>query len=169
MRYRGGVINGYPSRLHYFSDYISDGEKKGVFKNVTKQIGGEPYNKTIDFMSTHSDLYPKLKGRPELIAELKEQEAAINQRNLYHIPKGKIDSIGDKIHSGDILAITTAIKGIDVSHTGMAIWQDSRLHFMHAPDVGYKVHITENSLSEYLASHEKQMGIMVARPLEVNG
>lgn len=169
MRYRGGVINGYPSRLHYFSDYIYDGEKKSVFKNVTEQIGGEPYIKTINFMSSHADLYPKLKGRPEFISELKKQEEAINQRKMYHIPKDKIDSVGKKIHSGDILAITTAIKGIDVSHTGIAIWQDSKLHFMHAPDVGYKVHITEKPLSEYLASHEKQMGIMVARPVEVDG
>ncbi len=167
MRYRGGVINGYPSRLNYFSDYIYDGVKKKIFENVTQSIGGVPYHKTINFMSSHPDSYPKLKEHPEFIPIIKKQEEAINQRSLFHIPKDKIDSVGDKIHSGDILAITTAIPGIDVSHTGIAIWQNGKLHFMHAPDVGYKVHITENTLSEYLASHSKQLGIMVARPVDV--
>ncbi len=165
MRYRGGIINGYPSRLHYFSDYIYDGVKKNIFKDVTQSIGGEPYHKSIDFMSSHPDSYPQLKEHPEFVPVIKKQEEAINQRSLFHIPKDKIDGVGDKIHSGDILAITTAIPGIDVSHTGIAIWQDGKLHFMHAPDVGYKVHITENTLSEYLASHSKQLGIMVARPI----
>ncbi len=167
MRYRGGIINGYPSRLNYFSDYIFDGEKKKVFKNVTEEIGGVPYKKHIDFMSTHPDDYPKLKGNPDFIKRIREQEDAMNQRAMFHIPKDEIDKVGDKIHSGDILAITTAIPGIDVSHTGIAIWQDGKLHFMHAPNVGYKVQITQNTLSQHMASYEKQLGIMVARPLEV--
>ena len=29
MRYRGGKRQGYASRLHYFSEWISDGEKRG--------------------------------------------------------------------------------------------------------------------------------------------
>ena len=99
--------------------------------------------------------------------EIAKQEQAINRRSMFHIPKDKIDETGDMIHSGDILAITTAIEGIDVSHTGMAVWQKGKLHFMHAPNVGYKVQITEKTLSEYLASHSRQLGIMVARPLDV--
>ena len=167
IRYRGGIINGYPSRLHYFSDAIYDGVKKGIYEDVTEKIGGVPYQKKINFMSTHPDDYPKLKENPEFISRLKEQEEAINRRNLFHIPKDKIDHTGEQIHSGDILAITTAIEGIDVSHTGMALWQDGKLHFMHAPNVGYKVQITSGTLSEYLASHSKQLGIMVARPVEI--
>ena len=32
IRYRGGVIDGYASRLHYFSDWASDNEKKGILR-----------------------------------------------------------------------------------------------------------------------------------------
>src|SRR5689334_7059093 len=34
MRYRGGVRRGYPSRLHYFSEWISDGEQRGLVRDL---------------------------------------------------------------------------------------------------------------------------------------
>jgi hypothetical protein len=37
---------------------------------------------------------------------------------------------------------------------------------MHAPNVGYKVQITEVPLHDYLAQNAKQTGIIVAEPLE---
>lgn len=166
IRYRGGVIDRYPSRLHYFSDYIFDNEKKGVWKNVTKSIGGVPFRKTINFMSTHPDSYPQLKEHPEFLKTIQEQEAVIGKRALVHIPKGDIEGVQKKIQSGDVLAITTDIPGMDIAHTGIAIRQSGKLHFMHAPLSGSKVVITTKTLAEYLAGNKRQLGIMVARPLE---
>jgi hypothetical protein len=166
IRYRGGVIDRYPSRLHYFSDYIFDNEKKGVWKNVTKSIGGVPFRKTINFMSTHPDSYPQLKEHPEFLKTIQEQEAVIGKRALVHIPTGDIEGVQKKIQSGDVLAITTDIPGMDIAHTGIAIRQGSKLHFMHAPLSGSKVVITTKTLAEYLTGNKRQLGIMVARPLE---
>jgi hypothetical protein len=166
VRYRGGIIGGYPSRLHYSSDYFFDNEKKHVLKIVTKDIGGVRYTKTINFMSTHTDSYRQLKERPEFVAVIQKQEAAINRRALYHIPTRVVPKIAPKIHDGDIIGITTDIPGMDVSHTGIALWQDRKLHFLHAPITGSRVQITEKSLAEYLAASAKRLGIMVARPLE---
>jgi hypothetical protein len=166
IRYRSGIINGYPSRLHYSSDYFYDNEKKNVLKNVTKSIGGVGYKKTINFMSTHPDSYRQLTDHPEFIKVIEAQEAAINKRPLFHLPKEAVKRAATKIHNGDILAITTDIPGMDVSHTGVAIWQDKQLHLLHAPITGSKVQITEKPLSEYLAASPKRLGIMVARPLE---
>lgn len=166
IRYRGGIINGYPSRLHYFSDYVYDNEKKGVLKNVTRSIGGVVYKRKVDFMSTHPDSYRQLKEQPELIKLITKQEEAINKRPMFHIPKHRMDRAASKIQNGDVLAISTDIQGIDVSHTGLAIWQNGRLHFLHAPLSGSNVQITEKTLVEYLAASAKRLGIMVARPLE---
>ncbi|MCX6145258.1 MAG: DUF1460 domain-containing protein [Ignavibacteriales bacterium] len=166
VRYRGGIINQYPSRLHYFSDHIYDNEKKGVVKNVTKEIGGAPFRKTINFMSTHPDSYIKLKENPEFVNVIRKQEEAINKRTMYHIPKGQVQKIASKIHNGDIIAITTDIEGMDVSHTGIAVWENDSLRLMHAPLSGHRVQITEKTLADYLAANKKQLGIMVARPLE---
>ena len=34
IRYRGGKIDGYASRLHYFTDWIIDNQKKKTLKDV---------------------------------------------------------------------------------------------------------------------------------------
>jgi hypothetical protein len=165
VRYRGGIIDRYPSRLHYFSDHIYDNEKKGVVKNVTKDIGGVPFRKTINFMSTHPDSYVKLRENPEFVEVIAAQEETINKRTMYHLPKNQVQKAAPEIHDGDIIAITTDIPGMDISHTGIAIWQRKELHFMHAPLSGHQVQITEKPLAEYLDGYKKMLGIMVARPL----
>lgn len=166
IRYRGGIIDLYPSRLHYFSDYIFDNEHKGVWKDITKTLGGVPFRKTINFMSTHPESYPQLTQHPEFVTIIQQQEEAINKRALVHIPKEDVATIADTIQSGDVIAITSDIPGMDIAHTGIAIRQDGNLHFMHAPIMGSKVMITPKTLAEYLAGNKKQLGIMVARPLE---
>ena len=166
IRYRGGIIDQYPSRLHYFSDHIYDNEKKRVVKNITRDIGGVRFKKTIDFMSTHPDSYRQLKENPGFIKVIKEQEAAMNKRPMYHIPKDRVRAVASKIQNGDIIAITTEIPGMDVSHTGIAVWQNNALHLMHAPLAGHQAQITEKTLPDYLASNKNQLGMMVARPLE---
>jgi hypothetical protein len=166
LRYRGGVIDRYPSRLHYFTDYIHDGEKKGIWRNVTKLLGGKPYRKTINFMSRHPEAYRQLREHADFVEIVRRQEAEISQREHWYIPKTELRAVEVQISNGDILAITTSIEGLDVSHTGVAFHDRGRLHMMHAPDVGSKVTVTELPLAEYLAKNRTQTGIIVARPLE---
>src|SRR5690606_201421 len=40
IRYKDGNLDGYASRLHYFSEWIADNEKKGFLKDMTSEIGG---------------------------------------------------------------------------------------------------------------------------------
>ena len=167
IRYRGGKIDRYPSRLHYTSDYMYDNEKKGVWKNVAKDLGGVRYKKEINFMSTHPDSYRQLKENPEFVPVIQKQEKEISSRELYHIPKENVADVSSQLKNGDILGITTDIEGLDVSHTGMVIWQNGKVHYLHAPNVGHKVTITEKTLADYLAGNKRQIGIMVARPLEL--
>ncbi|MDE6086020.1 MAG: DUF1460 domain-containing protein, partial [Muribaculaceae bacterium] len=62
MRYRSGTMNGYSSRLHYFSDWVVDNVHRGNFKEFTSHIPGCSWEvKTIDFMSSNRDKYPALK------------------------------------------------------------------------------------------------------------
>jgi hypothetical protein len=172
VRYRGGIIDKYPSRLHYTSDYFFDNEIKGVLKNVTKEIGGIPYKKKVNYMSTHTNSYLQLREYPEFVKKIAALEAEMNKRTVYHIPKSKVKRAASQIHDGDILGITTTIEGLDCSHTGIAIWfasrsaQNKRLHMIHAPMPGSKVQITETPLWEYLRDIKKDTGLMVVRVLE---
>lgn len=165
IRYRGGLLNGYPSRLHYFSDWIDDNEMKNVVRNITREIGGVLYEKNLAFMSTHQDSYKQLTNR-RYLEKIIEIESEISLRRHYYIPKEQLNDVGQRIAPGDIVGITTSIEGLDIVHTGMAIRINGVLKYLHAPLSKGKVQISEEPLVEYLASHTKQTGVMVARPLE---
>ena len=170
VRYRNGIIDLYPSRLHYFSDWIYDNEKKGIVKNISGEIGGDTIRFNVNFMSTHPDLYARLKEHPEFIPIIERQEKEINKRKYYYIPKWMVFKVEKKIHNGDLIAITSNVKGLDINHVGIAVrMDDGRIHFMHAPDVGYKVQITEIPLADYLMKIKKDTGIMVLRALNPAG
>ena len=166
LRYRNGMLKDYPSRLHYFSDWIYDINKRGIGKNITKEIGGKPYDKKINFMSTHVDSYKQLKNNPKFVEDIVKIENEISSRKYFYIPQEEIEQADVKIQSGDIIGITSGVEGLDIAHTGIAIrMDDGRIHFMHAPIVGKKVQITEKPLADYIKGNKKQTGIMVLRPL----
>ncbi len=164
IRYRSGAINGYPSRLHYFSDWIDDNEGKNIVRNISREVG-LTYPKQVDFMSSHPSSYKQL-GNESYLERIKETEATLDRRQHYYIPKNRISDVESQIKPGDIIAITTSIEGLDVVHTGIAIRSGGILKYLHAPLSKGKVQISEQSLVKYLAGNKKQTGIMVARPLE---
>lgn len=166
IRYRDGSIDGYASRLHYFCDWIYDNEAKGIVKNITGDIGGVAYNKNIDFMTTHTKSYKQLANSTELDG-VKAAEEAINSRNYYYIPTNDISKSYDQMQSGDIIATTTSIGGLDVTHTGYVYKEGGGTYFLHASSKNKKVIISPMELQEYVAGDSKKTGIMVARPLEV--
>jgi len=167
IRYNDGEIDQYPSRLHYFTDWIYDNEKKGVVKNITKKIGGDILEMNLSFMTAHPQYYKHLKEHPEFISVIKKQEEEINKREHYFIPQEKIAGIENKIKNGDLIAFTSSVKGLDVNHVGFAIkLDDGRIHILHAPIEGSPVQITDLPLAEYVIKIEKDTGIIVVRALE---
>ena len=167
IRYRDGKIDQYPSRLHYFSDWISDNEQKGIIKNISEEIGGDSLRFDLDFMSAHPDLYIQLQEHPDFIPIIEKQEREINTRMYYYIPKEEVLEVENKIHNGDLIAITSNVKGLDIIHVGIAVRMDNqRIHFMHEPNAGYKVQITKIPLADYLMKLKRDTGIMVLRVLE---
>jgi hypothetical protein len=168
IRYRGGIINRYPSRLHYFSDWIDDNVKKGILRDITRKIGGQRYRKTINYMTTHRSDYRQLSDE-SFFRQIGEMERELTARVHYYVPKGRLRSHQRWVQSGDIIAITSALDGMDIAHTGVAVRLDGVLKFMHAPLPGAEVQVTEKPLVEYLQLHKKHTGVMVARPLEPRG
>ncbi|MFC2093391.1 N-acetylmuramoyl-L-alanine amidase-like domain-containing protein [Bacteroidota bacterium] len=168
IRYRDGNNTGYTSRLHYFTDWIYDNEGKGVIKDITYDIGGVPYNKNINFMTTHTKSYKQLHGNNKNISRMKDVESAMNERELFYIPKSKVNYYYDLLQTGDIIATTTDIGGLDVTHTGFIFKENGKTYFMHASSTENEVVISYEQLKQYLQSNKKQTGIIVARPLDVN-
>lgn len=165
VRYRDGRIDGYPSRLHYFSDWIFDHDRRGLVQDVTLAIGGEAVTTPITFMSTHRQAYRQLESAA-FLQEIRAIEHQISLRPRNHVPLAKLSAVERDLQSGDIIAITTDVPGLDVSHVGLAVDQtDGRIHFLHAPMAGKRVQITEVPLVEALKPQARQTGIMVVRPL----
>lgn len=165
IRYRDGKLNGYTSRLHYFSDWIFNNTSKGIVEDITRSIGGEEISFNVYFMSKNPDKYKQLNANPNFVPIIAEQEKSINSRTYYYIPKEKVNLFESKIKNGDLIAITTNIGGLDIGHVGVAVMEnDGRIHFMHAPLVGAKVQISPEPLPEYLMKIKKHTGIIVLRP-----
>lgn len=164
VRYRHGEMTDYTSRLHYFSDWIYDNEQKHIVKDITSEIGGKKKIISVNYMSTHPESYKQLVADPALVPEIKKTEENINSRNGYsYVPKTEIQGIRKEIQDGDIMAFTTSIAGLDISHVGYAVRINGELHLMHASLSG-KVLITKQSLVDYTMSVKRQDGTMVARP-----
>lgn len=165
IRYRNGVINGYASRLHYFSDWIQDNETKRVVRNVAPTLGGVPLEKTINYMSRHRPAYRQLKN-DRVYNAIVRVEKELNARRHIYLPKDRIQALRDLIQDGDIVGITTSLEGLDVSHTGFAYRFMGLLRFLHAPLSNGTIRISKRSLVDYLAQEPSRTGIMIARPLE---
>ena len=165
IRYQNGKVDGYLSRIHYFSDWIYTNTKKGLIKDVSKDIAQTTYPLNIDFMSTHPDSYKQLKNNPEFINQLAEKEQEISSRTMYYIPEDKIAEVEDQLQDGDIAGITTNIGGLDISHVVLLVRKEGRIHILHASSAAEKVVLSENTLEDYLLNSKAATGIMVARPL----
>ena len=165
IRYKDGQLDGYASRLHYFSEWIANNEKKGLIKDITSEIGGKEITKPINFMSTHRDLYPFLSD-DENFEKVKASENYLNNQPICILAQDEIAANEHLIQTGDIIALTTSINGLDITHTGIATREkDGRIHLLHASTGSMKVEVSKKPLAEYLKGIKKNTGIMVARPV----
>lgn len=164
MRYRGGRRGGYTSRLHYFSEWISDGARRGLVRDLGEELGGVPDERPLRFMTEHRDSYPAL-ASDTVYREIGAMEKRLDSRPRWMIPSSRISAVSDRIESGDVLAFATSISGLDVSHAAFA-YRDARgvLRVLHAPLSGGAVEITRTTLPEYVANIRRATGILVARP-----
>jgi hypothetical protein len=165
LRYRNGFIDGYPSRLHYFTDWIADAEQKLFVDDVTPLLGGVVDPEPVTFMSEHPGAYRQLADADNL-SDIIEAEERLSARGRTFVPQEDIADVATSIQDGDIIAATSTVAGLDVAHTGIALWIDGTLRLMHAPLVGEVVQISENTLSDRVLSISGQDGIIVARPKE---
>jgi hypothetical protein len=165
MRYRGGKRRGYTSRLHYFSEWISDGQKRGLLEDLGRDLGGVNDTRPLRFMTEHRSSYPAL-ADDEVFREIGKMERSLDGQPRWVIPAEQIAGVENRIQTGDVLAFATAIPGIDVTHAAFAYrGNDSVLRVLHAPLSGGAVEITRSTLPEYVAKIKRSTGILIARPL----
>lgn len=168
IRYAGGKVD-YPSRLHYFSTWIEDNSAKGLVKEMSAPNPPFTATQTIkaNFMSTHSDRYPMLKGNAAYLKEIVKAEKAVSGKTVRYIPTSMLNKsklLRKAVKDGDILALVTKKTGLEISHVGYAVWhKDGKLHLMNASSLEHKVIDDKVSLYDYMKKHPSNLGIRVVR------
>ena len=165
MRYRGGRRRGYTSRLHYFSEWVADGARRGLVRDLGPTLGGERDVRPLRFMTAHRASYPAL-ADDAVFGEIGRIERALDAAERPVVPVARLGAVEDRIETGDVLAFATSIEGLDVTHAAFA-WRDRGgvLRVLHAPLSGGVVEVTAATLPEYVAAIRRCTGVMVARPL----
>ena len=142
IRYRNGQMDGYPSRLHYVSDWIIDNTHRGNIEEISSSIPNARYEtKTLDYMSAHRNLYPAL-ADSATFAQFKTFEIAYRMHRFPYVNKNSVNSnkVTEKLKSGDIIAIVTKTEGLDVSHMAIIVSDEKgKFHMLHASSDEKKV------------------------------
>lgn len=168
LRYRGGKLDGYLSRLHYFTWWMHDHLDRGLIEEVKNdRYFTTPIRVDNHYMSLHADKYRLLREHPEWVDSVRAME------NRYNGPDGtylseKWVGLSRKelscIENGDLIAIVTRKDGLDYSHLGLAVWgRDGLLHLLNASSIHHKVVEEPKTLRQYLREHPSSIGIRVFR------
>lgn len=165
VRYRDGKLDGYSSRLHYFSEWIHNNVDKGLIEDITSGKGTSSLVLNLFFMSTHADKYPRLINNSWNIEKIREAERNLEGREIYYFAKEDLNNpqIIKNIKNGDIIAIVTNIKGLDIAHVGIATYENEELHLLHASSKHMKVVIEGVNIYSQLKDNKTQTGIRVMR------
>ena len=169
IRYRNGVVS-YPTRQHYFTYWIQENTREKLVADI--QSPNPPFSavQTVkaDYMTTHLESYPMLKGKPQWVKQIAEMERGITGTKQRHIPKNAVSDtplLRKTSHNGDIIAIVTTKKGLEISHIGIAAWHKDGLHMLNASSLYHKVVEDKNLLRTYLFKQTSALGIRIVRPL----
>ncbi len=193
-RYRDGVCENYSDRIHYTTEWIRQGEARGILRDVTVEAGGETYDHPIHYMSTHFDRYAHLKDAQtdsvaaQNLAVIAEVEKRLNEIPLTYIPEERIAECEDNIRTGDIVGFMSTTDGLDIAHVimayvhypdGGAVFGKSAseaeaesgvrpvVGFMHASMGAMKVIVDPKSIGEYALDSKYINGIKVMRMVDI--
>lgn len=165
IRYRKGIIDGYPSRLHYFTEWLFEKKEAGLLEIVNDLPGSKPHNPKVRFMTSKPHLYKQLDNK-DYLEEMAMIEANIASIEMNFIPKEKLKSLEGQVSDGDIIAFVSSIEGLDVSHTGIAMQKYGRLFLLHTSTRSNQVEVSPVPLVEYLNPSRNVVGILVGRLLD---
>lgn len=167
QRYRNGTVQGYCSRLHYFTEWLANNESKGNVDRLDDELGGTRIADTLDFMSTHRSSYDRFANNDSLYACVQTMESRVQvqqqKRPTRYIPQDSIRAVYDQLQAGDIVGMATSVDGLDIAHTGLVYAaNDGTRGLLHA-SLSDGV-VVSPDLQRYVQNIEHQIGIVVARP-----
>ena len=168
VRYRGGKMGDYSSRIHYMSEWIIDNQMRGNLQEITPDLPHADYMiKNIDYMTKHPDQYRQLKNDSAMVEKIRRYELR-NHRYPY-LKRSWLNDKGVKaaLRSGDFISLVTKMDGLDVSHNGIIIVDEKGdPYLLDASMSGGKVMLEAKPLFKYLERSKSNIGIRVYRMMQ---
>ncbi|MEW5745908.1 MAG: N-acetylmuramoyl-L-alanine amidase-like domain-containing protein [Nitrospirota bacterium] len=147
VRYRSGIV-AYSNRNHFFTDWSVF--NAGSVSDVTGVIGGEKARSVRKCLNRKEDGTSFLPGMPPV------------ERDITYLPSGHVDkAVLDALRNGDYIGIYSPQPGLDVSHVGILVREDTSLLLRHASSAQTNRKVVDQEFSGYIAG---KPGIVVLRP-----
>jgi len=168
QRYWDGKCHEYPSRIHYFSDWIRDNTRMAFASEV--QQPNPPFTTVqkvkVNYMTQHPQSYVSLQRHPEYLPEIARQEKDLSGKEFRYIPTSQVKNtrlLRQTVNDGDIIGIVTSAEGLDIAHLGIAVWHDDGLHMIDASSIKKKVVEETITMKQYLQRRKNALGIRIVR------
>jgi len=168
VRYRGGEMGDYSSRIHYISEWIIDNHMRGNLVEVTPDLPHADYMvKNIDYMSKNPGQYRQLKDDTAMVQKIKRYE--LRQHRFPYLKRSWLNDKDVKaaLRSGDFISLVTRADGLDVSHNGIIVVDDNGdPHLLDASMSGGKVMLESKPLFKFLERSKTNIGVRVFRMMQ---
>ena len=155
VRYRGGIMGDYSTRLHYISEWIIDNFARGNLREVTADIPHSQHQiKTINFMTAHRDAYRSLKNDSLMTQPIRHVEAKLINHRMPVLKKSWLGSKDVKaaLREGDFVGLVTNVDGLDISHMGIIVMDEKgEPHLLDASLSGGRVMLEPKPLKQHLS------------------
>ena len=69
----------------------------------------------------------------------------------------------DAFQSGDVVALVTSMKNLDVTHLGIIIKKDGEPYLLHASSSNWKVEVSNVPFDEFMKRNRSLLGVRVIR------
>lgn len=147
IRYREGVVS-YVNRNHFFTDWKEFNRR--LVGDVTAMLGRERTRQSSKTLNRKTDGSLFLEGIPT------------RSRAVDYIPSTTIDQdLVDRLHNGDYTGIYTDTDGLDVSHVGIVIKENTGVYLRHASSAATSRRVIDQLFEDYV---KEKPGVVVLRP-----
>jgi len=166
FRYRDGTLGGFASKLHYFSEWMTDNAHRGRLRELSSELGGRPTATTYDFMTRHRGRYAPM-AEADVFAAIEKVERDLTTQPLpVVVGRDAVKAAQSRLETGDVLALTGTRPGLIVSHAALVFVDPKGVrHLLHASSTQHKVVVQTEDIASYVLRRPERTGFMAARPL----
>ena len=128
------------------------------YENKMDRIRGN--DMAMIFQDPMTFLNPVLRIQTQLIEPIINHNPGISKKEAI---ERAIELMRKVVKDGDIIALTTSLKGLDIQHIGFAVWHADGLHLLNASSLRHKVVEEPMTLYRYLQRQRTMTGMRIVR------